>query len=115
MLDAFDRIAAHERALGAALITGLGAIEEVRLLGITDLERLDERAPTLSFVHARLPSRDVAARLAEQGIFTWPGHHYALTLSERLGLEPDGMLRVGPLHYNTLAEVERLVAAVAAL
>jgi selenocysteine lyase/cysteine desulfurase len=35
-----------------------------------------------------------------------------LNLTETLGLEPDGMLRVGIVHYNTLGEVERLLEAI---
>jgi selenocysteine lyase/cysteine desulfurase len=53
--------------------------------------------------------------LAEQGIFTWAGHHYALTLMERLGLAPGGLLRVGAVHYNTEGEVSRLIAALHAI
>ncbi|MBA19864.1 MAG: cysteine desulfurase-like protein, partial [Planctomycetes bacterium] len=48
---------------------------------------------------------------AARGIFAWSGNFYALPLSEALGLEPDGALRVGLLHYNTSGEVDRLVAA----
>ena len=53
----------------------------------------------------------MAGRLGGQGLFVWHGNYYALNLTETLGLEPDGMLRVGLLHYNTLAEVERLLEA----
>ena len=49
--------------------------------------------------------------LGQQGLFVWHGNYYALPLTERLGLEPDGMIRVGIVHYNTLAEVDRLLAA----
>jgi selenocysteine lyase/cysteine desulfurase len=53
----------------------------------------------------------MADALARQGIFTWAGNHYALPLTEALGLEPHGTLRIGLLHYNTADEVDRLLAA----
>jgi len=55
----------------------------------------------------------VAEHLAKRGIFVWHGNFYALTLSETLGLEPDGMVRIGLLHYNTADEVKRLLQALA--
>ena len=56
--------------------------------------------------------RELAAHLGERGIFTWDGNYYALNLSERLGVEPDGgMLRIGLVHYNTAEEVDRLLEA----
>jgi selenocysteine lyase/cysteine desulfurase len=51
----------------------------------------------------------MAERLAAAGIFVWHGNYYALPLTERLGLEPEGMVRIGLLHYNTAAEVDRLI------
>ena len=54
----------------------------------------------------------MAAYLGERGIFTWDGNYYALNLSERLGVEPDGgMLSIGLVHYNTAEEVARLLEA----
>jgi selenocysteine lyase/cysteine desulfurase len=54
----------------------------------------------------------IATFLGERGIFTWDGNYYALNLSERLGVESQGgLLRIGLVHYNTMEEVERLLAA----
>ena len=40
----------------------------------------------------------------------WNGNFYALAVTERLGLEEKGgLVRVGLTHYNTQAEIERLV------
>ena len=60
-------------------------------------------------------AHELASRLAEQGIFVWHGNFYALPLTEALGLEPDGLVRIGLLHYNTEEEVDRLLAALAAI
>ena len=54
----------------------------------------------------------IATFLGDRGIFTWDGNFYALNLSERLGVEQHGgVLRVGLVHYNTMGEIERLLAA----
>ena len=47
--------------------------------------------------------------LGERGIFVWDGNYYAVEVTRELGLEPDGMVRVGILHYNTADEVDRLL------
>jgi selenocysteine lyase/cysteine desulfurase len=45
-------------------------------------------------------------------MFTWDGNFYAQALIERLGLqETGGVLRLGLVHYNTPAEVGRLLEA----
>jgi selenocysteine lyase/cysteine desulfurase len=59
---------------------------------------------------------EVAARLAAQGIYVWSGHYYALNAMERLGfLGSGGLVRIGFVHYNTVAEVDRALEALAAL
>ncbi len=56
---------------------------------------------------------ETARRLGEQGIFVWDGNYYAISVTERLGLEATGgMVRIGIVHYNTPAEIERLLDAV---
>jgi selenocysteine lyase/cysteine desulfurase len=55
---------------------------------------------------------EIAAFLGDRGIFTWDGSFYALNLTERLGVENSGgLLRIGLVHYNTIDEVDRLLAA----
>jgi cysteine desulfurase family protein (TIGR01976 family) len=115
IVSAFAAIGEYERGLSEQLITGLGAIDGVRIWGITDPARFDERVPTLSITHDRHPPVAIAKRLGEQGIFVWEGNYYALPLSEALGLEPDGTVRIGLLHYNTAAEVDRLLEAIRGL
>ena len=111
----FETIARHETALARRALDGLEKIRGLRVWGITDRERLHERVPTFSFTHDRYKASEIAERLGDQGIFVWHGNFYALPLTEALGLEPDGLVRVGLLHYNTEQEVDRLVAALAEL
>jgi cysteine desulfurase family protein (TIGR01976 family) len=112
LVAGFGRIQQHEQSLVTRCIEGLSAMPEVRVLGITDSARITERAPTVSFTHARRTPDEVARHLADLGIFVWDGNFYALPLTEALGLEPNGMVRVGFLHYNTRDEVDRLIEAV---
>jgi len=106
---AFDVIRGYERGLVGGLLAGLRALPDVRVWGITDPGRTDLRVPTVAFTHARHTPTEIARRLGERGVFVWDGNYYALPLTEALGLEPEGMVRVGLLHYNTADEVEWLI------
>jgi selenocysteine lyase/cysteine desulfurase len=92
------------------LVAGLLDLPSVRVWGITDLARFHERVPTVSITHRQLAPAALADYLGSRGIFSWHGNFYALPLTEALGLEPDGMVRLGLLHYNTSDEVDRLLA-----
>ena len=110
-LDAtFARICAHETDLARRMLEGLGRIDGVRILGVTNPARAHARAATFSFTHPAARPAVLAQRLADAGVFCWSGNSYALNLSQALGLEPHGVLRVGLLHYHTAAEVERFLA-----
>jgi selenocysteine lyase/cysteine desulfurase len=88
-------------------------IPSVTIYGITDSDRFEQRAPTVAFTMEGYTPRQVAERLGQEGIFVWDGNYYALAVTERLGVEDDdGMVRVGIAHYNTAAEVDRLLAVV---
>ena len=101
----------YESALITRLISGLQTIPGMRIFGITEAKRFDERCSTLSFRLGDHHPTKIAAFLGERGIFTWDGNFYALNLSERLGVEQHGgVLRVGLVHYNTSEEVDRLLA-----
>lgn len=74
------------------------------------------RVPTVSFVHHRRPSADVAAALHAAGVAVRNGHMYARRLCEPLCIDPeDGVVRVSALHYNTVAEIDRVVDTLDAL
>jgi len=112
---AFAAIEAYERDLVGQLIGGLVSRPEIKVWGITEAEQFDRRVPTLGITHRDLSPTEVAQRLGERGIFVWHGNFYALPVTEALGLEPEGMVRIGLLHYNTAEEVERLLAALGEL
>jgi cysteine desulfurase family protein (TIGR01976 family) len=112
LLTAYEAIQKHERALLENLIRGLLNIRGLKLFGISDLNRLKHRCPTVAVRITGHTPLELATRLGERGFFTWDGNYYALNLTERLDVEKDGgFLRIGLAHYNTAEEVERLLAA----
>jgi selenocysteine lyase/cysteine desulfurase len=99
----------YDHVLSAAVLDELETLPGVRIHGITDRNRLDERVPTVSFTWGDRHPREIAAALGEQGIYVWDGNYYALAVTERLGLEgKGGMVRIGAVHYNTVEEIRRL-------
>ena len=112
LLAAYDALRLYERRLLEQLVPALLEIPGLTFYGITEPARFQQRVPTLAVRIAGRSPRELAAHLGERGIFTWDGNYYALNLSERLGVEPDGgMLRIGLVHYNTAEEVDRLLEA----
>ncbi len=106
-------IKASEKQLSAHLIAGLQQIPGVKIHGITNAKSLDQRVPTVSFTMDNVSPKRIAQRLAEENIFVWDGDYYAVEVVKHLGLaDKGGMVRVGPVHYNTNAELDRLLAVV---
>ncbi len=112
LVAAYRAIQQHEHELAETLIRGLLALPGLKFYGISDLAKLDCRCPTVAVRIAGHTPLELATKLGERGIFTWDGNYYALNLTERLDVEKDGgFLRIGLAHYNTAAEVERLLLA----
>ena len=113
---AYVAATAYEMPLAQNLINRMTAIPGVQVYGITNPNRLSERVPTVSVGCAGHRNSVLAQALAEQGINVWSGHNYALGLAQELGLdEGEGVLRIGLAHYNTAADVDRVVSALTAL
>lgn len=109
---AYAAATAYEMPLAQKLIEGVRAIPGVTVHGITNSNRMHERVPTVSITHARHKSAALAEGLAQKRINVWSGHNYAPEVVRWLGLdETDGLLRIGLAHYNTEAEVERVLQA----
>lgn len=112
LVTAFEQLFAYEKQLGARLIAGLRAIPGVTVQGITDSSALDRRVPTVSFTHARQHPDAIARALAEQNIFAWSGHNYAVEPAKALGLyDAGGVVRIGAVHYNTVDEIDETLTA----
>lgn len=111
ILAAWDAIRDYEHELTERLIGGVQKIPGITLYGIRDLSRLNERTPTIAVRAEGRTPLELAKALGEAGIFTWEGNYYAINLTERLGLEDKGgMLRIGLVHYNTVEELDRMLA-----
>jgi selenocysteine lyase/cysteine desulfurase len=106
----WEAIQSHERALGRRFLDDLP--DRCTLYG---LETMDGRVPTFAFRVDAMAQRDVAERLAAQEIAVWDGDYYAFEAMTALGLQPEGAVRAGFVHYNTFEEVDRLLAALDAL
>ena len=103
----------YEQRLVRRLLDGLGAIRGVTIHGIVELERAAERVPTVSISIDGVRPRAAAESMGRDGIFVWDGDFYATGLIERLGkVGAGGVLRLGLVHYNTEAEVDRALEAV---
>jgi cysteine desulfurase family protein (TIGR01976 family) len=101
-------ICSYEFELSQALLDILEETPGVTVYGITDRKRLEERVPTCAFTLKGKSPRQVAEELDEANIFVWDGNYYALEVTKRLGLEDSGgMVRVGPVHYNTVEEIKK--------
>jgi len=109
---AMGAIRATEQELALRALNALLGVPGLALRGIVDPARLDERVPTFAFTLAGHSPREVAAALGNRGIAVWDGDYYAYELIRALGLaESGGMVRVGFVHYNEPAEVDRLAEA----
>ncbi len=110
--QAMATIQEYELELNHSLLETLSSIPGLRIWGITDPHRLEQRVPTFSFTLDGWRPEAVADALGNDNIYVWNGNYYALAVTERLGLEEQGgMVRVGLVHYNTQSEIERLQGA----
>jgi cysteine desulfurase family protein (TIGR01976 family) len=101
----------HERnaRLFSRLWSGLSSMPRVTLYGPPP-DAL--RTPTLSFTIEGCTSTEAARRLAEKGLFLSHGDFYAYTIVQRLGLEPEGLIRAGCACHTTEEEIDRLIDGV---
>jgi cysteine desulfurase family protein (TIGR01976 family) len=112
--SAYRNIAEHENVLGNRFIDGVAGMGKVTIHGVPMMDQ--RRVPTFAISVDGIAADDVAARLGAQGIYVWSGHYYALNAIDRLGfLDSGGLARIGFVHYNTVAEVDRTLEALAAM
>ncbi len=120
LLSAYAAIEHYERGLMERFLSGCAKIPGCKVYGIADAARFAHRCPTVALRmedgsganRLGCSALDLSTKLGERGFFTWDGNYYAMNLTEQLGVEASGgFLRVGIVHYNTLDEVNRLLAA----
>ena len=102
-----EAVEAHEMQLVAAALDGLSRIDEVQIIGPTSMEN---RGSPVAFVIDGIHAHDVGQVLDDDGIAVRVGHHCAWPLHRRFGIAATA--RASFAVYNTLDEVDRLVAGV---
>jgi cysteine desulfurase family protein (TIGR01976 family) len=108
--SAWTAMAEFEQKLTLTLIEGLKTFRGLTVRGITSANAMHRRVPTVSFTMEGHHPQDLAKRFAKENVFVWSGHNYAIEPVARIGLmDKGGVLRVGLAHYNTEAEVNRLL------
>ena len=100
-----ENIAAHEKALTDYALQRLREIPGMRIIG-----EAEERGAVISFNVADIHPSDLGTLLDRLGIAVRTGHHCAQPLMQRMGIP--GTVRASFALYNTMAEVDALVAAV---
>ncbi|MDE0227156.1 MAG: cysteine desulfurase [Gammaproteobacteria bacterium] len=98
-------LASHEDRLLRTATSRLSQIEGVRILGTAP-----DKGPVVSFLMDGGHPHDIGTLLDQQGIAVRTGHHCAMPLMQRLGVP--GTVRASFGLYNSLTDVERLVAGV---
>jgi selenocysteine lyase/cysteine desulfurase len=112
IVAAYAAIREHEHELFTRMMDGLKQIPKLKIYGITDPAKFDQRCATLAVRIENHTPLELATKLGERGFFTWDGNYYALNLTEQLDVEKSGgFLRIGLVHYNTIEEVDRFLAA----
>jgi cysteine desulfurase family protein (TIGR01976 family) len=112
LVSAFAALHARGQALFARMWEGIGAIPGATRYGPPPSR---PRTPTLAFAVRGHDAASVARALAARGVFVSHGDFYASTIVAQLGHANDGVVRAGCACYTSEAEVDRLVAGVAAL
>ncbi|MEQ1517561.1 MAG: aminotransferase class V-fold PLP-dependent enzyme, partial [Usitatibacteraceae bacterium] len=109
MQVAFDAFAHHEDALSERLLSYLRGKPRVRIIGPTSTMDGD-RVPTISFVVSGKRAETVVRHIDKFNIGIRFGDFYAKRLIDALELtEQGGVVRVSMAHYNTIAEIDRLI------
>jgi len=100
-------VEAHEHRLVTATLEGLATIPGVRILGPTEPSA---RMSPVAFVVDGVHAHDVGQVLDDDGVAVRVGHHCAWPLHRRFGVAATVRASFGV--YNTLDEVDRLIAGV---
>ena len=106
--SSMEAIGVHERGLADAFLEASADRDFITVYGPGGANR----TPTFAVAIAGLTPQEIQQRLGERGVFVWAGHHYAVEVMQRLGvLAAGGLVRIGFVHYNTMAELARLMGA----
>ncbi len=109
--SAWQRLVSYEHELTLQLIEGLRSVRGLIIRGVTSANAMHRRVPTVSFTLEGHHPEGLAKGFADNNIFVWSGHNYAIEPVGRMGLlEKGGVLRVGLAHYNTSTEIDQFLS-----
>jgi cysteine desulfurase family protein (TIGR01976 family) len=110
VVAAFDEIERLELPLQARVIEYLKSKPGVRIVGTGRSD--NSNVATISFLSGKVPSDRISAHTDSRRVGIRHGHMYAYRLCQALGIAPEpGVARISVVHYNTDAEVTRLIEA----
>ncbi|MGY3569440.1 cysteine desulfurase-like protein [Vibrio paucivorans] len=113
LVSAYDNVHQYEQSLATYFLARLSEFPSIELFGESTS---NNRTATFALRFGSINPADVAAHLGEREIYTWSGHLYADRLTDALGItEKGGILRVGLMHYNTKAEIDRFFSALSSV
>jgi selenocysteine lyase/cysteine desulfurase len=98
--------------LSDRFLAGIGAMERVTLFG---RRTPVGRTSTFAVDVGGVSPATVADSLGANGCFVWSGDYYAYEVMHRLGKAPQGLVRIGFVHYNTEEEVDRVLGEISEL
>ena len=105
-----DILLDYEIELATRLIAGLQQLPGLHVHGITDPRAMNRRVPTVIFTVDGMQPVTIAEALAARNIFVWHGHNYAIEAASHINiLDAGGAVRIGPVHYNSMAEIDTLL------
>jgi cysteine desulfurase family protein (TIGR01976 family) len=112
----YNKVVPYEQSWSRAFLQKAKGMNSVRIHGITDESRLDQRTSTFALSFANHAPQDVSDFLAKKGICAPAGSFYGVGVTDALGLtDKGGVLRIGCVHYNTMDEMDVLFDVLARL
>ncbi|ENM5777046.1 cysteine desulfurase-like protein [Vibrio mimicus] len=108
LVASYQQYQQHEQQLSEYFLQKLAKLPDIQLHGLHSASA-ELRTPTFALTIKHCAPQRIAQMLGELNLCVWNGHFYALGLVRQLGLEESGgVLRIGLMHYNTTAEIDRL-------
>ena len=111
---AYRVINEHETKISKMFLEQAATIPGLTVHGVTSSSMEDLmswRTPTFCLSMSGLTASQVTQHLVARGVAAGAGHFYAIQFPERMNLVKDGgFTRIGFFHYNTMTEVQRVLA-----
>jgi len=105
-------ICEHEEIIANKLLEYINTVKKIRLIGKKTIKKRN-RMPTISFTVKDMTSKEVSDSLIRCGIALRNDNFYAWRCLNALGIDTkDGVIRASMVHYNSIEDVEKIIAAI---